>query len=68
MKVILRNIDMDLYLAGPNMWSTDPEKAIEFGSKDLAVKLAREAHLQGMEMVMSVSGLPDPLRLPVEMT
>jgi hypothetical protein len=34
----------------------------------MALKLAREAHLQDMEMVLSVSGLPDPLRLPVEMS
>jgi hypothetical protein len=68
MKVILRNTNLDLYLAGPNMWSNDPEKALEFGSKDLAVKLAREAQLQDMEILMSVSGLPDPLRMPVEIS
>ncbi len=66
MKVILRNVNMDLYFAGPNMWSNDPEKAVEFGNRDMAVKQARDSHLQNMEMVLSVSGLSDPLRLPVE--
>jgi hypothetical protein len=68
MKVILRNVNLDLYFAGPNMWSNDPEKALEFGSKELALRLAREAHLHDMELVMCVSGLPDPLRLPVEIS
>lgn len=63
---MLRNVNMDLYLAGPNMWSNDPDKAIDFGCKDRAVRLARESRLQDMEMVFSVTGLHDPLRLPLD--
>jgi hypothetical protein len=66
MKVLLRNVNMDLYFAGPNMWSNDPEKALDFGSKDVALRLAQESRLQNMEMVLSVTGLRDPLRLPLE--
>jgi hypothetical protein len=67
MKVILRNIETDLYFLGPtpNMWTNDPEKALDFGDAERATRLARAAHLKHMEMIMSFSGVRSGLRLPL---
>ena len=67
MKVILRNTETDLYFLGPNanMWTNDPEKAMDFGNAERAAKLAREAHLKDVELIMSFSGIRHGMRLPV---
>ncbi len=65
MKVILRNTETDLYFLGPNMWTNDPDRAHDFGDAERAAKIAREARLQHMELIMSFSGVRNGLRLPV---
>ena len=69
MKVILHNTATDLYVLGPKMWTNDPNRALDFGYTGRAVKLAEEAELKEiaheMEMILSISGFNDPLRLPL---
>jgi hypothetical protein len=65
MKVILRNVSTDLYFVGPNMWTNDPERALDCGVADRAVRIAREAKLKDMEMIVSFNGIHTGLRLPL---
>ncbi len=69
MKVILRNTATDLYVLGPNMWTNDPNRAMDFGYTGRAMKLAEEADLKDMvndmEMILSFSGFNNLLRLPL---
>jgi hypothetical protein len=65
MKVILRNPDTDLYFLGPNMWTNDRSKALDFGHAERAVELARRADLQGLEMILSFSSISYDFRLPL---
>src|SRR6266496_3820601 len=65
MKVILRSLSTDLYFLGPNMWTNDPERALDCGHASRAVKLARQAKLQQMELIFSFSGVRNGLRLPL---
>ncbi len=66
MKVILRNAATDLYFIGTNMWTNDPDKALDFGRADRALRVARSAGLKDLELIMSFCGVPQELRLPVE--
>jgi hypothetical protein len=65
MKVILRDTETDLYFLGPNMWTNDPNRAHDFGDAERAAKIARDARLQHVELIMSFSGVRNGLRLPV---
>jgi hypothetical protein len=61
MKVMLRDTDTDLFFLGPNMWTNDPEKAVDFGKTDLAVKTAKQASLEHVELVLCVPGVREAL-------
>ena len=69
MKVILRNTATDLYVLGPKMWTNDPNRAMDFGYAGRAMKLAEEAGfkemLNDMEVILSINGFANPLRLPL---
>jgi len=69
MRVILRNTATDLYVLGPKMWTNDPNRAMDFGYTGRAIKLAEEAGLKemvnDMEVILSISGFNNPLRLPL---
>lgn len=70
MKVLLHNTETDLYFLGPdNMWTTDPEKAMNFEVAERAKKQAQDSSLQHVELIVtftggSAGGLGDPM--PVE--
>ena len=68
MRVLLRQIDMQLYFAGSNQWTSDARRAIDFGSVAAAMKASREARLNRMEVVLSYNdGNDDPtLEVPAE--
>ena len=69
MKVILRNTATDLYVLGPRMWTNDISRAMDFGYTGRAMKLAEETGLkeivQDMEVILSISGFSNALRLPL---
>ena len=69
MKVILHNTATDLYVMGPKMWTNDPNRAMDFGYAGRAVKLVEEVGIKemvnDMELILSVSGLNNLLRLPL---
>ena len=65
MKVILRNPATDLYLLGPNMWTHDRNKALDFGHAERAVEVARRADLQGLELILSFASISYDFRLPL---
>ena len=68
MRVLLRQIDMQLYYAGPNEWTSDARRAVDFGSVDAAMKTSHQAGLKRMEVVLSYNdGNADPtLEVPAE--
>ena len=66
MKVVLRNRATELYLLGENMWTNDPGRAFDFGRAERAAAVAKRAGLRDMEMILSVSGVPEGIRLPVD--
>ena len=66
MKVILRNTSTNLYFLGPNMWTNDPCKALDFVLPDRAVISARRTGLADLELVVSFIGLSEDLRMPVK--
>ena len=66
MKVVLRNRATELYLLGENMWTNDPGRAFDFGRADRAADVAKRNGLRNMEMILSVSGVPEGIRLPVD--
>ena len=49
MKVILRDSSTDLYLVGPNMWTNDRAKALEFERVEHALEQARRAGVKDLE-------------------
>jgi len=66
MKVILRNVSTDLYFLGPNMWTNDPGKALDFGRTDRAVELARGTGIGSLELILSFRGIPQEIHLALD--
>ncbi|HXU79147.1 MAG TPA: hypothetical protein VN794_21390 [Methylomirabilota bacterium] len=57
MKVLLHNTETDLYFLGPdNMWTNDPEKAMNFEIAERAKKQAQESSLKDVELIVSFTG------------
>lgn len=65
MKVTLRNPDTDLYFVGPNMWTNDRSRAFDFERMEQALELARGWGFFGFELVVSISGLENDMRVVV---
>ena len=68
MKVVLRNRTTDLYFIGPNMWTNDPAKALDFRRPDGALKLVKETALADLELIVFFRNARQGLRLPVGST
>jgi len=67
MKVVLHNTETDLYFLGPdNMWTTDPEKAMNFERAERAKKQALESSLRDVEVVVSFTGGGHGRPMPIE--
>jgi hypothetical protein len=67
MKVLLHNTETDLYFLGPdNMWTTDPEKAMNFEIAERAKKQAQESSLKDVELIVSFTGGGQGSPMPVE--
>ena len=67
MKVVLRNIETDLYFLGPdNMWTNDPEKAMNFERAERAKKQAFDSSLKDVEVIVSFTGAGQGRGMPVE--
>lgn len=57
MKVLLHNTETDLYFLGPdNMWTNDPEKAMNFEIAERAKKQAQESSLRDVELIVTFTG------------
>jgi len=65
MTVALHNLNTDLYLVGPNMWTNDRAKALEFERMEDAVELAAQSGLDDLELVVTFSGAPGDIHLPL---
>jgi hypothetical protein len=67
MKVVLRNTETDLYFLGPDdMWTTDPEKAMNFEIAERAKQQAQASSLKHVEMIVSFTGGRQGAPMPVE--
>ena len=65
MKVILRDSSTDLYLVGPNMWTNDRAKALEFERVEHALEQARHAGAKDLELVVSFNHVPGDVHVPM---
>ena len=50
---------------GPNRWTNDPERAVDFGYPARAVKIATQAQMKDMELIVCFSAVRTGLRLPL---
>ena len=65
MRVILRNPFTDLYFIGPNMWTNDRSKALDFRRMEPAIELARQTGLNDLELVIFIKRAEADIHLPV---
>ena len=47
------------------MWTNDPERAVDFGYPARAVKIATQAQMKDMELIVCFSAVRTGLRLPL---
>ena len=65
--MVLHNTETDLYFLGPdNMWTNDPEKAMNFEQAERAKRQALESSLRDVEVIVSFTGAGQGQGMPME--
>jgi hypothetical protein len=58
MRILLRNKTSGLYLQGPDKWTKEPERAVDFRFMDRALAYVQTWHLREAELAFSFDGGP----------
>jgi hypothetical protein len=63
MKTLLRRVESGLYFQGPDRWTGDPRKALNFKSIDRALQFVEQWALKNVELAFAfeedaVTGVP----------
>ncbi|MCX6929051.1 MAG: hypothetical protein NT154_38430 [Verrucomicrobia bacterium] len=66
MRTLLRNTTTGLYFQGPDQWTSDPAKALDFKMIDRAVNFIETWSLRDMELAFSFRNYRQVKRVPVE--
>ena len=66
MRTLLRNTTTGLYFEGPDKWTSDPAKALDFKMIDRAVNFIETWSLRDMELAFSFRNYRQVKRVPAE--
>ena len=66
MKTLLRKVSSGLYFQGPDRWTSDPAKALNFKLIDRALEFVRRWKLQDVELAFAFDGRKKVTRVPPE--
>ena len=66
MRTLLRNISTELYFQGPDEWTRDPRKALNFGSIDRALRFVETWKLDNLELAFAFKDDNSVTLVPLE--
>ena len=66
MKTLLRNTATGLYFEGPDRWTSDPARALDFKMIDRAIKFIETWSLRDMELAFAFRDYKQVTGVPVE--
>ena len=66
MRTLLRNTATGLYFQGPDKWTNDPAKAMDFKMIDRALNFVADWSLKDMELAFSFRNLRHVTAVPLE--
>jgi hypothetical protein len=66
MRTLLRNTATGLYFEGPDRWTSDPARALDFKMIDRAIKFIETWSLRDMELAFAFRDYKQVTGVPVE--
>ena len=66
MRTLLRNTATGLFFEGPDRWTSDPNRALDFKMIDRAIKFIETWSLRDMELAFSFREYKQVTGVPVE--
>jgi hypothetical protein len=66
MRTLLRNTATGLYFEGPDRWTSDPSRALDFKMIDRALQFIETWSLRDMELAFSFGGSSKVTGVPVD--
>ncbi len=66
MKTLLRNTATGLYFEGPDRWTSNPDRALDFKMIDRAIKFIETWSLRDMELAFAFRDYKEVTGVPVE--
>ena len=66
MRTLLRNTATGLYFEGPDRWTSDPARALDFKMIDRAIKFIETWSLRDMELAFAFRDYKQVTSVPVE--
>jgi hypothetical protein len=66
MKTLLRKTSTGFYFQGPDKWTSDPSKAMNFKMIDRALDFVRRWKLEDMELAFAFDDFKHVTRVPME--
>lgn len=66
MKTLLRQTSTGFYFQGPDKWTNDPAKAMNFKMIDRALDFIQRWNLKGMELAFAFDDFKHVTRVPME--
>ena len=66
MRTLLRNTATGLYFEGPDKWTSDPERALDFKMIDRAIRFIETWSMRDMELAFAFKDYKHVTGVPVE--
>ncbi len=66
MRTLLRNTATGLYFEGPDKWTSDPERAMDFKMIDRAIEFIETWSLRNMELAFAFRDHKQVTGVPIE--